>query len=313
MSLYPRNVNEYLVSIGVPRGPNSQGYVVDPVNGADAANRGKNFNQPLASVTYAENLCTADQHDAVVFISGDTADTPAAAIAWDKDFTHLIGMSSPIPGVGQRCRIVGSAAADLTHVVTFSGKGCIVKNIQFYNGADADVDSGAVIESGGRNFFENCAFFGMQHATPGARAGSYSLKVSGEENLFYRCQIGQNTILRAAANAELALASGATRNTFRECHFSSYSETAGKFMVRLDAGVDRWQKFIDCVFENFSVNWANTLTNCFDIDVASTHHVIFQGDNVLVEIDGWADTVTHLYSAAPVPNAGFGVAVQPTS
>ena len=30
-------------------------------------------------------------------------------------------------------------------------------------------------------------------------------------------------------------------------------------------------------------------------------------------VTGWADTVTHLYSAAPQSNAGFGVTVSPTT
>jgi len=57
----------------------------------------------------------------VIALSGDTADNPSAAVAWDKDYTHLVGLSSDLPGLGQRTRVVGTAAIDLTQVVTFSG------------------------------------------------------------------------------------------------------------------------------------------------------------------------------------------------
>lgn len=313
MSLYPKNINEYLSLIGIPRGPNSQVFIVDPDNGDDTYS-GTNWKKPLASVAAAYAKCVADQHDVVVMIANDSGDEPSAAITWSKDFTHLVGLSSNLPGVGQRCRIVGTAGNDLTPIVTFSGKGCIVRNIQFYNGKDADTDSGAVIVSGGRNEFYNCFFAGMGHATPAARAGSYSLKVTGEENHFERCAIGLDTVTRGAANAELWVSTGAARNTFWECRLLSQSETAGKFMVKFDGSNIWWNEFKACIFQNFSVNWANTLTNAMNVAPTGTHYVILRGnENQLVGIDGWGDTVTHIYGAGPAPDAGFGISTNPTS
>lgn len=312
MSLYPKNINEYLALIGIPRGPLSQVFVVDPVNGSDTYD-GKHWTKPLASVTAAYAKCTADQHDVVVMVSGDTADTPSSAITWSKDYTHLVGLSSNLAGVGQRCRIVGTAGNDLTPIVTFSGKGCIVRNIQFFNGKDADSDSGAVIVSGGRNEFYNCFFAGMGHATPAARAGSYSLKVTGEENKFERCAIGLDTITRGAANAELWITTGAARNTFLNCRFLSQSETAAKVLVKIDGANVWWNEFENCIFQNFSVNWAASLTNAMSVGPTGTHYVNLRGANQLVGVSGWADTVTHVYGAGPAPDAGFGVSTNPTS
>lgn len=311
MGLYPRNFNEYVASLGIPRHEDSQVYLVDVDNGV-AGRNGKTLATTLDAVEAAYALCTTDQHDVVLMISSDSGNVLAAAIDWSKDFTHLVGLSSNLNGIGQRCRIEGAAAADVVYLVDFSGKGCIVRNIKFFNGSDADVDSGAVIVSGGRNEFTNCSFAGMGHATPAARAGSYSLKLTGEENEFNRCSVGLDTIVRAAANKELWVSTGAVRNAFIKCRFLSASETAGKFLVLIDA-MDRWIEFEDCVFYNFSVNWVNTLTNAFSITVQTTHHVIMRGKNILVGIDGWADTVTHMYAAEPAPNAGFGIGTNPTS
>ena len=306
------DIEKYLVLTGIPRGPKSKVYVVDPVNGSDNNRPGNSFQAPLQTVTQAEDMCVGDQHDAVVMISGDTADTPAAEIAWDKDYTHLVGLSSDLHGMGQRCRIVGTAALDLTPVVTFSGNGCKVRNIQVYNGKDANSDSGAAIVSGSRNEFRNMFFAGMAHATPAARAGSYSLKLTGSENLFERCAIGLDTVVRAAANPELWVSGSAARNAFVKSRFLSYSETAAKMLVLID-GMDRWIEFEDCIFENFSVNWATTLTNAFNISVATTHQVIMRGKNQLIGFTGWSDVLTHIYSAEPVPNTGFGVSVNPAA
>lgn len=306
MSLFPRQASEYLALQGIPAGPSSNIYVVDPVNGSDS-NTGLSFKTPLATVQAAYAKCTADQNDVVLMVGGATASAIEEAITWSKSYTHLIGLSSNLPGVGQRCRITGSTSVDATELVTFSGNGCIVRNIQFYNGADADADSGAVVVSGDRNEFTNCFFAGMAHATPGARAGSYSLTVSGEENLFERCTVGLDTIIRAAANSELIVASGATRNVFRDCRFQSYAETAGKFLVNIADGADRWTEFKDCIFQNFWTNKADNLDNAFNMDTSSTHYTILRGINQLVGVDGWADTVTHIHQCQFAPNAGAGV------
>lgn len=306
MPLYPRRAEYYAALTGIPQGPNSQIFVVDPQSGDDD-NDGRSFAKPLLSVEAAYALCTTNQNDCILMVGGPTANALAATITWSKSYTHLVGMSGDLPGVGQRCRITGSTTLDATVLVTVSGDGCIFRNIQFYNGADANADSGAVTVSGDRNYFQNCFFAGMQHATPGARAGSYSLTVSGEENLFKDCTIGADTIIRAAANSELIVASGATRNTFDRCRFQSYAETAGKFLVNIADGADRWTEFRDCLFQNFWTNKADNLDNAFNMDTSATHYTILRGINQLVGVDGWADTVTHIHQTQFAPGAGAGV------
>jgi hypothetical protein len=317
MGLYPKNVNDFLVMNGIPRGPLSQVFIVDPVNGSDS-NPGTNFAAPLQTVAAAYALCTADQHDTVVMIAGDTADTPTTAITWAKDYTHLIGLSGDLPGMGQRCRIVNHADNDLAVLFTLSSNGCIVKNIQFYDGKNSAADGACVLVSGNRNYFKNVFVAGMADATAGApatRAGSYSLKVSGSENYFEDCTVGVDTVVRSAANSEL-IVSG-IRNRFNHCDIRSNSVTAGKFLVKIDnSGGDlRDTIFDDCLFFNYTENRANGIDNAFDMPAGgSTHYVIMRGSPVLVGVNsGWADTVTRVYSAAPAPNAGWGVSIAPTT
>lgn len=296
---------------GVPFGPDSQAFFVDPDNGSDS-NDGTTPASAKASLAAAYALTVADKHDVVFFLGTDSSDAPTAAITWANDFTHLIGVGSPLPGVGIRNRVVGTAANDLAKLVTFSGTGCIVANMQFANFGDADSDQGAVDVSGNRNTFINCFFAGMGHATPAARAGSYSLKVTGAENHFERCAIGLDTITRAGANAELVIADGAARCSFWDCRVMSFSDTAGKFAVSV-SGLDRWVEFKDCLFQNFSTNWSQALTNAFSVTEAATHYIILRGACQFVGFTGIADTVTHIYGAGAAPNAGMFLSTQPTT
>jgi len=302
-----------LADVGLWSGlTNGRAFFVDPANGNNA-NSGTSPDQAVASIATAHGLCTSGNNDVVFFIGGATGNALTAALDWSNDYTHLIGLSGDLPGMGQRCRVTGSASADLAQLVTFSGDGCIVRNIQFFNGSDAGTAKGAVIVSGARNEFTNCFFARMGHATNGAVAGSYSLTVSGAENYFRKCTIGLDTILRAAANSEL-IVSG-IRNSFDDCLLLSYCETAGKFLVKIDNSIGdlRYTLFKDCLFHNYTVNWANGIDNAFDMPASGgTHYVILQGNCMLVGVNsGWADTVAHIYHmlAAPASGGGVGVAV----
>lgn len=312
MGLYPKSLNEYLTLIGIPRGPLSRIFIVDPQNGDDD-NPGTTFQSPLASLAAALALCTTNRNDCVVMVGGPTADYPDAAIDWSLSYTHLVGLSADLQGMGQRCRIVNHADNDLATLFTVSGSGCIFRNVQWFDGKDKNEDAACVYVTGSRNSFQNCFFAGMGHATPGARAGSYSLKVAGSENQFQDCTIGLDTIVRAAANSEL-IVSGA-RNRFIHCDLRSYSETAGKFLVKIDAAADlRDVIFDDCLFFNYSVNWATGITDAFNMSGASTHFVILRGNCQFVGVGlGVANTVTHVYGAGPVPNAGMFISTNPTT
>lgn len=301
---------------GIPFGHSSKVYFVDPTNGNDA-NDGESVETAVAHVATAYNKTVANHNDVVVFIGGPTGDSVTAGITWSNSYTHLIGVSTGLPGMGQRCRIVNPASVDAAVLFTLSGNGCIIRNIQFFDGKDSAADGACVLVSGNRNELRNVFVAGMGDATasgPFSRAGSYSLKVTGAENFFENCTIGLDTVDRTAANSELIVAG--VRNTFKGGMILCSSTTAGKFLVKIDnSGGDlRWNKFEDVSFMCYSSNWAAGINNAFSMPAGgSTHYVILKNCDLVGVSVGWADTVTHLYSADPVPNAGFGIAVAPTT
>lgn len=311
MGLFPKNLTEYVVLSGIPVGPLSKVFVVDPQHGSDS-NPGTSLKAPLLTVKAAYDLCTTNHNDTVLVVGGPTGNTPAAALDWAKDYTHLIGISGDLPGTGQRTRIVGSVAAASAYVVDFQGDGCVVKNIQFFQGNSAAADSGAAIVSGDRCHFVNCFFAGMGHATAAARAGSYSLKLTGAENTFERCTVGLATVVRGAANAELWLTGECNRNKFSNSEIVAWSVTAGKFLVKLDASaVPYTLTFRDCIFDNLNSNNGATGTVLTDAmsDAATPFHQIILHNCTGVGFTGWCSPVTYIFGAGSAPNSGFGIAI----
>jgi len=311
MSLYPRNLNEYVASMGIPRGPKSKAFIYDPVNGSDS-NPGTTWQSPLKSLEAAEALCTANQHDCVLALAGATADNPTAAIAWDKSYTHLIGVGSEVYGVGQRSRVVGTAAVAMSPVITFSGNGCIVKNMQFNNEKATGAASGVALVTGERNFFEK-VFFMCPTATD---AASYSLKISdGGENVFKDCTIGQHTLVRGAASHGLWMIKGAgganpTRNKFIHCEFLSWSSVTTHALVTIATSIDVEAftvQFEDCLFSNI-VSGAGTLAHAIVDGATETHHqIILRGYNMFLGCgNNIADPTTYTFSGAPAAAAQVG-------
>jgi hypothetical protein len=296
MGLYPKNLNEFVASMGIPRGPKSKVYLYDTVNGDDNWH-GTDWLHPMKTLTAAEDKCVGDQHDTVLALSGDTEDNPTVIIAWDKDYTHLIGLSSGVYGLGQRCRVVAQAAATLEHVVTFSGNGCIVKNMQFNNEKAAGAASGIATITGMRNYIENVFFM----APTANDAASYSLKNAGAENVFKHCTIGQTTNARAAASYGLWLHKGAgasvCRDIFDECMFLSWGALHSHVHVLVDndiATVPWWVVFKDCLFHN-ATGGGDTLQQAIDDNsTAAGHAILLWGKNQFAGVDLVADTLTYI-------------------
>ena len=280
MSLYPKNALYYEAVVGIPRGPYSKIFVVDPQHGSDS-NPGTTFENPLLTVKAAYDLCTANHNDAVLVVGGPTANALAAAFAWSKAYTHLIGLSADIPGVGQRTRITGSAALDLLYLIDFSAAGCIVKNIQFYNGYDSTAAHGAVKVTADRTYFKNCFFVGMGGNC--TDTGTYDVSITSEENVFERCTFGSHTMANAVANSRVLVSgtSGGKENKFISCEFFNWSTVGTTAMVRILNTVTTEgfiMQFENCLFDN--LNGGVVMAEAIVDGATETHHqILLRGQN----------------------------------
>lgn len=279
-------------------------YYCDPNNGTPGGDA-RTPQTATDSLLTAYNLTRDGYNDGVIFIGGANAWAPAVALAWSNSYCHLIGTNS-LPGLGNRCRVVAPAATMHTAAVIFSGAGCLIKNMQFGNEHVTGNACGVVDVTNSRNLFENCFFMVPFSAT----AASYSLKLSGAENVFLNCTIGNNTCPRSAATHGLWLlqtgGTGAnpTRNKFIHCEFFSWLATAGHAHITIDSDVtvEAFTLFLeDCLFLN--INGGADVAHAIIDGATNTHHRIILRGNCMFDGNGanMADPVTYTYSGCPLP------------
>jgi hypothetical protein len=266
MGLYPRSISEYISLIGIPRGKNSQVYIVDPDNGNDDRNTGLSFNSPLLTIPAAYAKCVANQHDVVLVLAGAAGLNLSATLTWGKNHTHLIGMCAP-SHVAQRARIFQlSTATGLSPLINVTASGCIIRDLYTFQGVDDATSLINVQVAGSRNYFKNVHFAGGGHASQ-AIDGGCSLKINGgSENLFENCVIGVDTIDAGNGMCGLSFAAtgGAARNKFKDSHFSMQAGHAGAIFIEVlgNAGIDRYQVFENCIFSNLS---ATAMTEAINV------------------------------------------------
>jgi hypothetical protein len=249
MALFPPSVEYALVN--VPRSKNSKIFVVDAVNGSDT-NTGTSWEHPLATVAAAYALCTTLHNDVVLLVGNGTSNTATAAITWAKDYTHLIGLSSPVPDE-QRSRIKNTAALATTPFITWSANGCVVRNVSFWH---ESTNAAALVNfylSGGRNAFENCQFAGAVGTNNASGARSlliYGASASG--NYFKNCTIGNDTVQIVSGVHTLEFDAGPSHTQFDDCLFvhSAGATTNCHVFAAAAADMGRRTIFRRCLFIN---------------------------------------------------------------
>lgn len=248
MSLFPPSVEYALVN--VPRGYRSKIIVVDALNGNNS-NSGLKWDQPKLSIDAAYALTTTLMNDVILLVGAGTSYATAAQLAWANSFTHLIGLSAPAL-MEPRSRIKCPAALATTPFVLWSGSGCVVKNISFWHETSNAAGLVNVSLTGGRNYFENCAFSGAVGAN--AVTGARSLQISGANggNTFKHCVIGNDTIVVPNGAAGVEFVTGAMHNLFEDCIFNieTNGTTYAHVTVAAAAGVGRQNIFDRCKFIN---------------------------------------------------------------
>ena len=283
-------------------------FYVDPVNGNDARN-GQSWEEAFLTLTAAEDACTANQHDTVMYYAGSSSLSLTSTLVWDKNYTHLIGVCAPTR-TAQRSRIMSSGNT-ITSLMTISATGCIFKNIYMFNGSSAATTYCTQV-TGGRNYFENVHFAGMGNATPAAAVGSCSLFLNGaEENTFVNCTIGLDTAVRGnVANTQVLMDGNSLRNRFVGCDLVSASTTyTTPLMVKLvdTTATSCYTIFRDCLFYHFSVAHGAKLAAAFSVPPGTQTHDIILKDCWAVGITEWeANDRGQIWTSSSVPTAEDG-------
>lgn len=293
-------------------------WFVCPRTGSDTFNNGQSPQFPLKTLSRALSLATANQNDIVYLMAqGNTAslttDYLTANLDWNKDGVHLIGVNAGA-FLGQRSRIANkSTVTAFANLFTVSANGCMIKNIEFYQGQGSTNPTAAstcVTVSGQHNVFINCQISGVGHSQLDD-TGSNDLTVSGSENLFQHCYIGLDTVIRASALAGTILSGSNTRNVFEDCQFEAYTSSTSYKLVSVATTTDRFAKFKNCEFnavQNITssaipsgaigittMNGACIVMNCGFFGITQ----IVTADNAYVQVLGFNGVATgHLIGIA---------------
>lgn len=253
MSLYPRFITEYLADLGIPRGPNSKIFLVDPADG-DNNNSGDRWTKPVQTLAAAYTLTVANRNDVVLLLGNATGAELAAALEWAKSYTHLVGMGAPT-AIAQRARISQAAAlTGASPLLTVSASGCIFKNFSILQAVDDATSLICVSVTGNQNVFDNVHFAGGGHAS-NAIDGGASLKVDGgDENLFKHCTLGVDTIAAGTGLMCLLFDGAAARNVFEDCLFQLSVGNAGAIFGEMadTTAINFHTVFKRCLFLNTS-------------------------------------------------------------
>lgn len=277
-----------LLPPGFPFTRDSKYYFVDPERGSDS-NAGTDIRLPLATIITAEDKCVAGQHDVVFYIGGDDSVSMTAALTWDKDYTHLIGLGAPTM-VGQRTRIFQlSTLTGASPLLDITATGCIFSNFYIFQGVADATSLLNVRVTGGRNYFHNVHFAGGGHATQAIDGGASLALYGGAECTFDNCTIGVDTIAAATGMMGMRIDSDAKRCIFRDCTFTMYAGAGGAGFVEVvdSAGFDRYLIFKDCLFINDAA--AQAMDSAFVIPggMGSVTHRIFLKNSPGIGFTDW--------------------------
>lgn len=265
-------------------------YFVDPANGDDGSS-GDRIDKPFKTLAKAEDMCVANQNDCVYLIGGSSSASLSASLTWDKDYTHLFGICSPVQ-ISQRARIGHSA--NFSPMITVSASGCWFDNLCFMYGRGG-ADNHVLMElTGGRNVFSRISFHNCMHQTEADDAETVNVNFTGAlENSFYNCTFGASTIERGAANATLKFNTSSGRLYFKDCLFKAMADKTTPLHISVAAGglIDT-NIFEDCLFCGYSTNWASAgkLAACILDAQTATHEIILKNCFLNKGIADWEAT-----------------------
>ena len=293
---------------------------LDPANTLGTSsdvNNGLSTTSAVVSLAAAYALLRSGANDGIVLISNGATSATArigAAFTWAKSAAHFVGSCAP-SFFGQRARVSNATGATaFANFFTVSGNGCMFANLEFIQtfGTGTTAEIGITV-TGARNAFINCQIAGMVDAAGAADAGSRHLKITGGENYFSHCVIGEDTITRTNANASIEFSGGTARNTFEDCVFPAYVGAGGApvfILTAATAAMDRWQIFRRCAFLNATLSGATAMTAGITLHATSGGGLLLDSPT-FVGLTAIADSTSksQTYLNGPTPNGGAGISV----
>lgn len=276
-------------------------FFVDATNGSDGNTGGPQ--DPFATLTQALTVATAGNND-VIYLNGTY--NPTATVAWNKNNTHLIGLSQGnYPTATIAVASTAATSGALSPLVNVTATGCIFSNIAVVSGIAQAATQVCWAEAGGSNTYLNCNLNQVGNATAAAQAGNRALTLASVNNTFQNCVIGNDAIVRATnANASVTFLATSGASKFINCLFPMWSSVAGNtFFSAATATMTGTTVFDGCQFSN-NIQGAGYVANTVGFSISTTSGGICLLGATTVSV-GATVTATSgpVYGCGPVPVA----------
>jgi hypothetical protein len=258
-------------------------------------------------ITKAYAALVANRNDVLVVLPG--SHTVSAAFEWGKDFTHMVGSTSPVQ-VNTRARFSSTVAA-LSPMITFSADGSIMKNVMWsQEGSHATTAAICCAMTGDRNYLEGVTLRNLG-ALAVVDSSMRNLKItsSNGENHYKSCTIGADSFDAVeAASACIEYAGTETaRDIYEEC-IILHGGSANAFFVKWGASsTTAWTLFKRNTFLNNNLGTMDFMGNAFSI-TGTNGNIILQ-DNLIFGATSLEDGTSGLlfgrnaYAAATTDSA----------
>ena len=293
-------INAALVQAGLA-GTTGNVFYCDPVNGLDT-NDGQTPSTtpgghgPVQTLGAGYAFLRSGFNDVLILLSNGASTGSArihATFTWSKNAAHLIGVCAPTP-ISQRARIAnGTADVAFANFFVISGNGCLFSNVSWFQGFAAGVAAEILITlTGVRNAFLNCDFEGMGDTTGATDAGSRCILIkSADENYFYHCNIGLDTVERTGANASVEVSGGTARTIFENCTFLFWSSDGLQYalLANAAASMDRFVLFKGC---NFIAGVGTVIAAAFHAAAGAGGLICFDATSGLFNFTAIGDATT---------------------
>ena len=276
---------------------------VNPTGGSDGNTGGPQ--DPFATLTQALLKCTAGNND-VVFLTGTY--NPTATVAWNKNNTHLIGLSPQGPGVGtaniQPASLTATSGA-FTPLVNVTASGCIFQDIGAISGIAQATTQVTWAEAGGNNSYINCDFSQVGNATAAAQAGTSALTIASAGCYFGNCAIGGDSIVRATnANVTVQFLAGMGSTIFDNCIFAMWSSVAGNTHITAAATTFTGYALLrNCILINDISNTGYVANSAAIVNSGTSGGVIVLNQDTTVLGATAVATTGPVYGSGAVPSA----------
>ena len=223
--------------------------------------------------------------------TGNGADATGLVVAAVSALTLTLATTGTL--VTETAANAGSSTVSTycPNIITVTGDNNSFINIHAFNANTDALSLGGWVDSGHRNYYENCHFVGGAGCAASASIRSIELATS-EEATFTGCTFGSDTVDRGNnANSELLFTGAVSRSRFYDCEFLVYVSTGtahGAIKTAAATALGNDAVFKRCEFHAFAANGINAQTVAV-IGTAPTTGIMYILDSSAMAYTNWAD------------------------